>query len=267
MNKNSTILLHTGNTIPIMGFGTWQLNGETAETIAYAIETGYRLIDTSSDYGTQPGVGEGIKKSSINREDLFIETKVEETDDAYAATKAYLKEMGLSYADMMIIHRPPVTGAGEELWEGLIRAQKEGLTRDIGVSNYSIELLDELIDQTGVVPTVNQIEWNPFGYSREMKEYCDMQEIVIQAYSPLTRGHKLNDERLDSLVTKYGKSPAQIIIRWNIQEGIVPIVKANQKSHIKENIDVFDFELTDKDIEYLNSMNERYSSLGALAYL
>src|SRR6185369_2521593 len=124
MNKFSTVQLNSGNAIPVVGLGTWELTDQTADIISYAIELGYRLIDTSSDYGTQPGVGEGIRKSSVNRDELFIVTKVEETDDAYKATKAYLKDMGLTYANLMLIHRPPLTGAGEELWEGLIRAQK-----------------------------------------------------------------------------------------------------------------------------------------------
>jgi 2,5-diketo-D-gluconate reductase A len=166
MNKESTIPLHTGNTMPILGLGTWQLTNDTAGTVAYALALGYRLIDTSSDYGTQPGIGEAIKNSNIDRKSIYVVTKVEETDDAYARTKSNLEEMGLEYADLMLIHRPPPTAAGEELWQGLIRAKNEGLTRDIGVSNYSVALIDKLIEASGEVPTVHQIERSPFGIVR-----------------------------------------------------------------------------------------------------
>lgn len=267
MNKDSTILLHTGNTMPILGLGTWHLTDDTAGTVSYALERGYRLLDTSSDYGTQLGVGKGINKSPVDRNDIFVVTKVEETDDAYEAAKKYVKELGLEYVNLMLIHRPPLDGDGEELWEGLIRAQKEGLTLDIGVSNYSIILIDSLIDKTGIVPVVNQIEWNPFGFSKDMTAYCAEKDIVIQAYSPLTRAKRLTDERLIQLANKYGKSPAQLLIRWNLQQGTVPIPKANQKHHLEENLNVFNFEIEDEDIARLNNLNERYSALGSLPYL
>lgn len=266
INKDSRIPLHTGNRMPIIGLGTWQLTADTADIVAYALEIGYRLIDTSSDYGTQPGVGQGIHKSNVKREEIYLTTKVEENDDAYERTKSNLKELNLEYIDLMLIHRPPLTGAGEELWEGLIQAQQDGLTHDIGVSNYSIDQIEQLIKASGVVPTVNQIEWSPFGYSEEMRKYCDEKNIIIQAYSPLTRKEQLEDETLNQIVQKYGKSPAQILIRWNLQLGSVPLPKANRKEHLEENINVFDFEITDDDMKLLNSLNEKYSSFGSLPY-
>ncbi len=267
MDKNSTLQLHTGNTMPIMGLGTWQLTIDTADTIAYALKLGYSLIDTSSDYGTQRGVGEGVKKSNRARSSIYIVTKVEETDDAYQRTISNLKELDMDYVDLMLIHRPPPYGAGEELWEGLIKAKQEGLTRDIGVSNYSIDLIEKLIETSGEVPVVNQIEWSPFGHSKEMYNYCKEKKIIIQAYSPLTRTKRLNDMTLIHLGEKYGKTPAQILIRWNLQLGTCPIVKANQKKHLEENIDVFDFEISEDDMETLNNLNEYYSSLGGLPYV
>ncbi|MCL5291465.1 MAG: aldo/keto reductase [Actinobacteria bacterium] len=248
--------------MPIMGLGTWQLTLETAETVLYAVNLGYRLIDTSSDYGTQPGIGEAIRKASIDREALYITTKVEETDDSYERTKSNLDELGLSYIDLMLIHRPPATGAGEELWEGLIKAKNEGLVKDIGVSNYSIPLINKLIEASGEVPTVNQIEWSPFGYSQEMLDYSKGKGIIIQAYSPLTRTLRLDDEKLNQVAEEHGKSPAQILIRWNLQLGTVPIPKANQKKHLEENLGVFDFAISQEDMGLLNSLNEYYSSLG-----
>ncbi len=187
MDRDLKIQLRTGNEMPVFGLGTWQLTRDIAGTVAYALELGYRLIDTSSDYGTQPGIGEAIKSSNIERQNIYLTTKAEETDDAYKRTKANLEELGLEYIDLMLIHRPPLLGAGEDLWEGLIRARKEGLTKDIGVSNYSIGLIERLIKASGEVPAVNQIEWSPFGYSEAMRKYCSERKIIIQAYSPLTR--------------------------------------------------------------------------------
>lgn len=261
-----TVKLRSGRSIPAHGLGTWLLDKDTAGTVAYALEAGYRHVDTSSDYGTQPGVGEALRNAGIDRKDIFISTKVEEYDDAYARTLADLEELGLEKVELMLIHRPPYEGAGEGLWEGLIRARDEGLADDIGVSNYSTELIDRLIEASGEVPTVNQIEWSPFGYSTGMMEYCLEKGIVIQAYSPLTRTRRLDDSTLAEVARKHGKTPAQVLIRWNIQHGTVPIPKANRKRHIDENLDVFDFELDDDDMSRLDGLNERYSSLGTLPY-
>lgn len=267
MDKNSRIPLRTGNEIPVMGLGTWQLTIKTADTVAYAIEHGYRMIDTSSDYGTQPGISEALQKSTIPRDQLYIVTKVEETDDAYERTKSNLKELGLDYVDLMLIHRPPPSGTGEELWEELIQAKDDGLVRDIGVSNYSIPLIQRLIAFSDEVPVVNQIEWSPFGYSPEMLQYSKENQIIIQAYSPLTRATRLDDPTLVAVASRYDKSPAQILIRWNLQLGSVPIPKANQKDHLDENLNVFDFSLSDEDMALLNSLNQAYSSLETLPYL
>lgn len=191
---------------------------------------------------------------------------MEETDDAYEKTSRDLEELGMDYADLMLIHRPPEEGAGEELWRGLIRARDDGLTWDIGVSNYSAELIDALIEATGEAPAVNQIEWSPFGHSRTMLSYARDKDMLIQAYSPLTRTQRLGDERLAEIARKYRRSPAQILIRWNIQSGTVPIPKANQRAHQEEDIAVFDFRIEDEDMERLNALEERYSSLGTLPY-
>lgn len=262
MDKNSKVKLHTGSVMPIIGLGTWQLKDNTADTIAYALEIGYKSIDTSSDYGTQPGIGKGIKKSGVARDNFFLTTKGEEYDDAYERTKSNLVELGLPYIDLILIHRPPEDGAGEELWEGLIRAKKEDLVRDIGVSNYSIDIIEKLIEKTGEIPVVNQIEWSPFGYSDEIKTYSDAKGIVIQAYSPLTRRKRTDNATLEKLSEKYGKSLEQILLRWGLQKGSVPLPKANQKKHLEENLDVFDFEITEEDIKLLDSLNEMYSSFG-----
>lgn len=267
MNNNSKIKLISGNYMPVLGIGTWQMMTDTADTIAYAIRAGFRLIDTSSDYQTQPGIAEGLRKSRLAREDVYLVSKVEEYDDAYERTILNLKELGVDYLDLTLIHRPPEDSAGEELWKGLIQARNDGLTNDIGVSNYSQELIDGLIEKTGEAPAVNQIEWSPYGFSHELMDYCRRNHIIIQAYSPLTRGKRLNTKTLMYVAQYHRKTPAQILVRWNLQTGSVPIPKANQKKHLDENIDVFDFELNERDLRLLNSLNEHYSSLGGLPFL
>lgn len=267
MTLHSTIKLQTGREMPVMGLGTWKLTNHTAEIIEEALKLGYPMIDTSGDYGTQPGVGEGIARSGVARESFYIVTKVEETDDAYDAVIKNLKELDLDYADLILIHRPPESGAGEQLWRDLIRAQKEGLTRDIGVSNYSIEEIEELAENTGHWPVVNQIEWTPFGHSDEMYEFCNDNNIVIQAYSPITRSERLDDPTLRELAGKYDKTPAQILIRWNLQLGTIPLPKANNHAHLRQNIEVFDFRISDTDMLKLHRLNEKYSALGQLQYV
>lgn len=253
--------------MPAMGLGTWMLSRDTTGTVLRAIELGYRLIDTAWDYGTQPAIGRAVKKSSVQRSELYIGTKVEETDDAYQAAKEYVSEMGLEYADLILIHRPPYVGPGVDLWEGLIKARDEGFARDIGVSNYTIDQIEQLISATGEAPAVQQIEWTPFGCSRKMREYCDRKDILLEAYSPLTRGMLLDNRTLNDISERHGRSPAQVLVRWNLQSGTVPIPKANRSSHLEENIDVFDFELDERDIARLSNLNGHYSALGSLAYV
>lgn len=266
MQRTTTIGLHTGRQMPVIGLGTWQLTDDTAGTVADALALGYRMIDTSGDYGTQAGIGAGIRRAGIDRDALYLVTKVEETDDAYEKTLRDLDELKVDHVDLMLIHRPPPDSAGQQLWEGLARAREEGLTNDIGVSNYSIELLDRLMEATGEVPVVNQIEWSPLGHSDEMQRFADEQGILIQAYSPLTRATRLDDSTLAEIARRCRKSPAQVMIRWDLQRGDVPLPKANRRSHLEENIDVFDFALDDDDIARLDRLNRRYSALGTLAY-
>lgn len=262
MDVKSTLPLHTGRKMPVLGLGTWQLSVDTAGTVEKALSLGYPMIDTSGDYGTQPGIGEGIRRSDRDRDAMYLVTKVEENEDSYEATVRNLGELGVDYADLMLIHRPPNTGVGVELWEGLIRARKDGLTRDIGVSNYSIEQIDELTRATGEVPAVNQIEWSPFGWSPEMLDYCREGNIVIQAYSPLTRTERLDDDAVSEIAGAYSVSPALVLLRWGLQLGVVPLPKANDPAHLEENLKVFDFEIGDEHMAELNELNEKWSSLG-----
>lgn len=262
MDIQSMLPLRTGHEMPIMGLGTWQLTDDPVGTVEQALRLGYRMIDTAVDYGNQPGIGEAIRRSGLDRREIYLVTKVEENEDAYQATVRDLSELQLDRADLMLIHRPPPSGTGRELWTGLIRARDDGLTRDIGVSNYSVEQIEELADVTGEVPAVNQIEWTPFGWSPRMRAYCRDQGILIQSYSPLTRAERLDDDRLVQIAAEHRKTPAQVLIRWNLQLGLAPLPKANRRNHLAENLRVFDFELSDSHMTQLNNLNEHWSSLG-----
>lgn len=268
MDIHTTRTLNSGGEMPLIGLGTWELTHSTREVIIEALRLGYPMIDTSGDYGTQPAIGRGIQDSGVSRDSVYIVTKIEEDDDALEATKRNLEELGVLYADLILIHRPPQDGIGSELWTGLIQAQKDGFTKDIGVSNYSSEQIQTLADETGVMPSVNQIEWSPFGYSLDMLDYCNDHGIIVQAYSPLTRSTLLGNDALEEVARHYGKTSAQLLIRWNLQLGTVPLPKANDVEHLKENIDVFDFEIDKEDMAYLCSFNETYSALGTkLSYV
>jgi 2,5-diketo-D-gluconate reductase A len=267
MERDATVRLRTGRMMPVLGLGTWQLTDDTAGTVEEALGLGYRMIDTSGDYGTQPGIGEAMRQTDLDRRQIFLVTKVEEDEDAFEATRRNLDELGQEYADLVLIHRPPPSGAGVELWEGLIRARDEGFAVDIGVSNYTAEQIDELVAATGETPSVNQIEWSPFGWSPEMLDWSAQRGIVIQAWSPLTRAKRLDNERLRSVAARHGRTPAQVLIRWAIQRGVVPLPKANQRDHLVENLESFEFALDSEDLDVLNSLNEHASSLGSLPYV
>lgn len=267
MDSTSRISLHTGRQMPVMGLGTWLLTDDTAPTVEEALASGYRMIDTAVDYGSQRGIGEAIRNSDIDRQDIFVVTKIEEDDDPRGGIERDLSELQLDYADLTLIHRPPPGGPGEALWRGLIAAQEDGLVRDIGVSNYSADMVDALSQQTGVVPVANQVEWTPFGHARDLLEHHRKLGIVVQAYSPLTRAERLDDPTLTEVGRAHGKSPAQVLIRWNLQHGTVPLPKANAWDHLRENLGVFDFSLSAEEMDRLNRLDENYSALGSLPYV
>jgi len=267
MDATALVQLRTSGAMPVLGLGTWQLTHDTAATVREALDLGYRMIDTSGDYGTQPGIAQALRRSDVPRDQIYLVTKVEEHEDAYQATRRNLDELGVERADLVLLHRPPPDGAGQELWEGLLRAREEGLAHDIGVSNYGTELMEELIRDTGETPAVNQIEWSPFGWSAEMLAWCRDHGVVVQAYSPLTRGHRLEDARLRAVAERHDRTPAQVLLRWDLQLGTVPIPKANRTEHLVENLGIFDFRLADDDLRELGDLNEHASSLGSLSYL
>ena len=267
LSPEANVVLRNGREMPVLGLGSWMLTTHTAEAVMHAFELGYRMVDTSADYKTQPGIGKAIRLTQAPRESLFVSMKVEENEDGYEATVRNLQELKLAYADLVLIHRAPKTNVGEKVWRGLMRARDEGLTRNIGVCSYKVAQLQALADQTGEMPAVHQIEWSPFGHSLDMLNFCRAHDIVVQAYSPLTRGKRLRDERVAAIAMKYGKTPAQLFLRWNLQHGVVPLPKAYREDHQRQNIAVFDFALEPADMASLDALNEQFSALDKLEYL
>jgi diketogulonate reductase-like aldo/keto reductase len=267
LSAESRLVLPSGNEMPVLGLGSFQLNHQTVDTVGHALMAGYRMIDTSGNYHTQRGIGDALRGCGIDRDSIYLVTKVEYTDDAYAATRTNLAELRLDYVDLVLIHQPPPHGVGETQWQELRRAKRDGLTRDIGVSNYSLEQIEELVYRTGELPVVNQIEWSPFGHSPRMLDFCHDNKIIIQAASPLSHGLRLNDDKLAGMAARYGKTAAQLLIRWNLQLGVVPLPKANHPQHQLENLGVFDFEIRQPDMAKLRSLNQHFSALGTLPYV
>jgi 2,5-diketo-D-gluconate reductase A len=267
LTADSRRMLPSGNRMPLLGLGTWQLRHHTTDAVARAVDLGYRMLDTSGDYHTQRGIGEALRSRTWLRSSIYLVTKVEECDDGFESLRQNLCELKVEHVDLVLIHRPPRDGVGEKLWNDLRRAKRAGLTRDIGVSNYTIEQIEDLVYRTGEMPAVNQIEWTPFGHSPRMQDFCRDNDILIQAWSPLTRATRLNDDKVAGMAARYGKTPAQLILRWSLQSGVVPLPKANDPAHQAQNLNVFDFEIAPIDMMRLNALNEHFSALGELAYL
>lgn len=257
---NTAIKLNNGIEMPVLGLGTWQINSNQAErSVLYALAAGYRHIDTAAIYNNEDNVGRAIQKSGIPREEVFITTKLWNEDHGYkpaiAALDRSLKRLGLSYVDLYLIHWP-VENQRNETWQAMEAMLESGKCRAIGVSNYTIRHLQQLMRQSTTVPAVNQVEFNPYLYQKDLLGFCRNNGIQLESYSPLTRGRKLDDPRLVAMAGKYGKSTAQILIRWALQSGIVAIPKASKEEHIRENADVFDFIISSEDMQTLDSFNE-----------
>ncbi len=258
---DSTYTLNNGIKIPILGLGTWDLNGDTAvKAVKWAVEAGYRLIDTAQMYGNESAIGKAIKEVNIDREDLFITSKVWESNfgpkSTIRAFERSLEKLGLSYLDLYLIHWPQNNRM--EAWKTLEKIYEEGKVRAIGVSNYTIRHLEELFEKSNLVPAVNQVEFSPFLYQKELLSYCKKKDIRVEAYSPLTRTRKFDNPILKEISTHHDKTPAQVLIRWGLQHGIVEIPKSSSKIHIIENSEVFDFELDDVEMAKLNDLDEGF---------
>lgn len=254
MNQQTTVSLNDGHTIPQVGLGVWRTpNDGAADAVSAAIGAGYRHVDTAAVYENESGVGEGLRQSGVARDDLFLTTKVWNADQGFDATlKAFdasLKRLGLETVDLYLIHWPaPNRDLYVETWRALVRLKEEGRAKSIGVSNFTVEHLDRLIAETGVKPVLNQIELHPRFQQRAMRAAHAERGIAIESWSPLGQGQLLEDPTIGRIAQKHGKTPAQVIIRWHIDNGLVVIPKSVTPSRIVANFDVFDFRLDEEDM-------------------
>jgi len=257
---DSKITLNNDVEMPVFGLGTYNSTGgrRIVEVFKYALDIGYRHIDTASFYGNEKEVGNAVRKSGIPREDVFITTKLWNTDHGYekalSAFERSLRLLGLSYIDLYLIHWP-VEGLRNESWKALERLLEEGKCRAIGVSNYMLWHLKELFTYADIIPAVNQVEFSPYLYQKDLLEFCCSHGIRLEAYSPLTKGRMLGDTKLMEIGDGYGMSPAQTLIRWALQKDVIVIPKSSRKERILENSKVFDFTISEKDMQSLDSFN------------
>lgn len=262
--------MNNGYEIPAVGFGVWKIPDEDApNTVKQAIETRYRLIDTAKIYGNEVGVGKAVQESNIPREDLFITTKLWNSDQGYDSTlRAFdesLEKLQLDYVDLYLIHWPtPMYDNYVESYQALEEIYKSGRAKAIGVCNFDIEHLQRIIDECDIIPAVNQVECHPYLQQKELRAFCDKHGIEVQAYSPLMNGQTvLNDPVIQELAKKYDKTSAQIILRWHLQNDILIIPKTVTPSRMTENLDLFNFELSEEDLEKINALdrNERVNAV------
>ncbi len=271
LSLNSKITLNNGTKIPVIGFGTYKIleGDEIVSAVKTALRYGYRLIDTAKIYKNEEGVGRAIRESGISREDIFVTTKLWNLDQGYeTALKAIdesLNKLGLEYVDLYLVHWPTSDAEAlessnkrEETWKAMEEIYKSGKAKAIGVSNFTVKHLEEMKKYANVLPTLNQVEFHPFLYQEELLNYCKENNIVLNAYRSLTNGQMINNEAIGNIAKKHFKSNAQILIRWCLQHGCITLPKSIHEEHIKENIDVFDFELTREDMSILDGLNENF---------
>ena len=264
---DNTVFLNTNREMPLLGLGVYKATGENEaeNAIISAVESGYRLIDTASVYKNEENVGRGIASCGIPRNELFITTKVWNTaqrlGDIQGAFERSLDRLKLDYVDLYLIHWP-VPGCFINSWQALERIRESGQAKAIGVSNFEISHLEALFQTSGIVPAVNQIEYHPLWKQSDLYEYCKERGIAVQAYAPLARGAYLKKDTMIHIGETYGKSPAQIGLRWLVQKGISAIPKSVNPERIAENADIFDFELTDMEMKTIDALDEKFRSAG-----
>ena len=282
LSIDSRVKLNDGRTIPQLGFGVWQVrSGRTCEVaVATALEVGYRHIDTAAGYGNEASVGAAIRASGLRREDIYVTTKLWNDDhgDPEGALDTSLGNLKMDYVDLYLIHFP--VRRRHQSWTVFEKLRANGKARSIGVSNYTVRHMTELLQESGVIPAVNQVEIHPYLQQRELVDFCSARGVVIEAYSPLTHGRRLNDPKLAAIAKKYSKNgasapvwrhlplmenlsrpegvktTAQVLIRWGLQKGFVVIPKSSNPRRIVENAQVFDFELSNADIRTLDGLEE-----------
>lgn len=255
---DSTLKMNDGRAIPRLGLGVYLISeGRSCEAaLRHAFEAGYRHIDTAAFYRNEEGVGRAVRKSGIPREKIFVTTKLwnSDHDNPEQALEASLRNLKMEYVDLYLIHYP--VPERQTSWRLLEKLHASGKARSIGVSNYTIKHLHQLLADSGKVPAVNQVELHPYLYQYDLMDFCRSKGIVVAAYSPLTHGQKLKDKKLIAIANKYSKSTAQLLIRWALQHDVVALPKSATSQRIAENAAVFDFEIDDADMQTLDRFNE-----------
>ena len=257
-SEGRNVRLASGPLMPIIGLGVWKMeNGaDTERAVSLALAAGYRHIDTAKLYGNEESVGRAVRESGIPRSEIFVTTKLWPTDflAPEAAFDASLARLGLEYVDLYLIHWP-VPLMPRSVWQALERIKERGGARAIGVSNFSRSNIESLLSYARIRPDVNQVKFSPFDYDPHLLEYCRSENIALEAYSPLTRGAHLSDAAIAKIAAHYQKSPAQIMIRWCIEHGVIVIPKSSNPDRIRENIDVFDFQIERDDMDALDTIS------------
>ena len=257
------IMLNNGQQIPQFGFGVFLVPpAETTAAVSSALDAGYRHIDTAEMYRNEAEVGAAIRKSGLDRADLFVTTKLNNgehrPDDARVAFDKSLTALGFDYVDLFLIHWPLPTRYGGDFvstWQTLEEFYRDGRARSIGVSNFQPHHLRRIHQECEITPAVDQIEVNPYLTQDDVREFCAEHQIAIEAWSPLARGNALDDPTVDDIARRYGKTPAQVILRWHIERGDIVFPKSVTPDRIRENFDIFDFELTGEDVEAITALN------------
>jgi diketogulonate reductase-like aldo/keto reductase len=262
MNNQLYTTLNNQIEMPLLGLGVYDMHNSEAEyAVENALEIGYRLIDTAAIYRNETEIGNAVRKSGVPRKDIFITTKVDNVDQGYDKTlKAFevsLKKINCDYIDLYLVHWP-LKKTRKETWSALEKLYDEKSVRAIGVANYLVPFLNELENYSAIVPAVNQVEFSPYLFLSDLLAYCKTHKIQLQAYSPLVRGMRFNDSKLLLLAKKYDKTPAQIILRWALQLGVSTIPKSSNLERLKENFDVFHFEISNEDMLIICAFNENF---------
>jgi diketogulonate reductase-like aldo/keto reductase len=254
--------LNSGTTIPALGLGVYQSppGAETRQAVAWALELGYRHIDTAALYGNESDVGAAVRASGLPREEVFVTTKLWHTEHglerSQKAARASLERLGFDFVDLYLIHSPRANSPQDRIasWRGLEKLQREGLCRAIGVSNFSVRHLEELRAHSDTIPAVNQVEFHPFVFDPELVGYCERQGIRLEAWAPLTRGRRFDDATVQAIAETHRRTPAQILLRWGIEHGFVEIPKSVHRERIEENARIFDFSLPPSEVGRLDAL-------------
>ncbi len=260
LTLESRLALNTGQTMPVLGLGLWQVRGpDVGPTVQRALELGYRLFDTAKLYGNEREVGEAVRASGLPREELFVTTKLWNDDHgrerAPAAFAESLSRLGLDYVDLYLIHWP-ASDRRVETWRALTELEDAGRCRSFGVSNFTVSHLEELVDATGIVPAVDQVEQHPFRYEAELDRFCARHGIVVECYSPLARARRLDDPTLAEVARAHGRTVPQVMLRWGLEHGFVVIPKSVHPARLRENASVFDFSLEREERRRLDALSQ-----------